>query len=118
MADEYVSLVTLTVAGQEITDFKKVKELKYSPRKTVKLMNKTGFMKLTPRYGVELDYVVPNSGTEFDFDSVSDAVIVIQYSSGTRKTYSGCYVVDIGEVTYDGDNEAVKPVIFGAQKKK
>ena len=118
MAEEYVSLVTLTVAGQEITDFKKVKELKYSPRKQVNLMNKTGFMTITPRYGVELDYVIPKNSSEVDFSSMTDVVIAIRYGNGTNKTYSGCFTVDVGEVTYDGDNEAVKTITFGAQKRK
>ena len=112
--DEYVSQVLLEVNGQEITDFKAVTEGEVELAKQVKLMNKTGSMGVLPRYGVEVDYVVPADTPEFDFDGVKNGTLTIDKQNGVRETYTGVRTLKIGSTKYDGDNETVRTITFGA----
>ena len=110
---EYVENVTLEVNGQEITDFDEVTENEVELRKPVHLMNKTGFSKTTARYGCKVKYVIPKDATEFDFESVEDGTLTIDYGNGTRKTYTGVFSTKIGE-TKSGKEVASKMIEFGA----
>lgn len=112
---EYVSRVLLDINGQSIEDFKSVTEPEVEHNKQVNLMNKTGHMKVTPRYGVQVEYVVPETETEFDFDSVEDGRLSIEKMNGKRRTYTGVYILKVGEVKYDGENEATRTIEFGAE---
>jgi hypothetical protein len=114
MAD-YVSKILLSINGQEITDFKSVTEKEYTVRKPVNLMNKTGFLDTTPRHGCEVEYVVPEEGAEFDFDSVVGGTLVITFMNGETTTYTGVATLDVGATKYDGDNEATRTIQFGAK---
>jgi hypothetical protein len=114
---EYVSRVLLDINGQGIDDFKSVTEKEVEINKAVNLMNKTGFIGVTPRYGVEVDYVLPESETPFDFGSVKDGRLSIEFMNGKRVTYSGLYVLKIGDLAIDGEKEATKKVTFGAVKR-
>ncbi len=114
MADEYVSQVSLAVNGQEITDFKKVVEKKYTLRKQVKLMRKRGYMKVTPEYSVDVDYVVPLNSPEFDFDAIVDATLTLTYDNGLVTTYTGVCTLEVADQTYDEENELVRTVTLGA----
>ncbi|MDA8428483.1 MAG: hypothetical protein M0T70_04435 [Geobacteraceae bacterium] len=109
---EYVRKVLLEINGQSITDFKTVTEGERTLRVPVKLMNKTGFATVTQRPTVQVDYVIPKDKPEFDFDSVEDGTLTIDYDNGTRITYSGICTDKIGSVKYDEDNDAVKQIDF------
>lgn len=111
---EYVSRVLFDIDGRSIEDFKSVTEKEVELNKAVNLMNKTGFMAVTPRYGVEVEYAVPESGPEFDFRSIKDGRLSIEFLNGKRITYTGVHVLTIGDLTIDGENEATKTVSFGA----
>lgn len=111
---EYVSRVLLEVNGQEISDFKSVTEGEVEISKEVKLMNKTGFTGSTPRYGAEVEYVVPEDAPEFDFESVKNGTLTIDKMNGVRVTYTGVRCLKVGSTKYDGDNEATKTINFGA----
>jgi len=118
MADEYVSLITLEVNGQEITDFNKVKEPKREVRKVIKLMNKTGFITLNPAYtDGTIEYVVPKDSSEFDFDGVTDGTLTIDKGNGSRVTYSGVVVTEIDEPEYGDEKEAIRKITWGAAKR-
>jgi len=118
MAEEYVSKVLLEVDGKSITDFKSVEEKEYELFKTVNLMNSTGHIGVRPRYGVNLEYVVPKDTPEFDFDTVKGGKIVIDYMNGTRKSYSGVYVLKVGTLKHDGEKESTKTIEFSAKDRK
>ena len=105
---EYVSQVTLDVDGQSITDFKECSESE------VELMGKTSFCKVTPRYGVKVNYVIPSDAEEFDFNSVGNGRLTIDRQNGKRITYTGLYPLKIGETKY-GKDEAKKEIEFGAE---
>ena len=114
---EYVSQVLLEVNGQEISDFKTVTEDEVELAKTVKLMNKTGNMGVTPRYGVQVDYVVPSDAPEFDFEGVKNGTLTIDKMNGVRETFTGVRTLKVGSTKYDGENEVVRTITFGAAGK-
>jgi hypothetical protein len=107
---EYVSRCTLTANGQSIEDFKTVTENEIEKHKPVRLMNKTGACKVTPRYGTKVDYVVPEDAPEFDWESMSNGTLTIEYENGRRTTYTGVYVAKVGEQKVDGENETVRSI--------
>lgn len=111
---EYVSQVLLEVNGQEISDFSSVTEKEVEVNKEVKLMNKTGFASATPRYGIEVEYVVPKDGPEFDFPAVRNGTLTIDKTNGVRETYTGVYCLKVGSTKYDGEKEATRQIDFGA----
>lgn len=114
---EYASRVLLEVNGQSIEDFQSVTEKEVEVRKKVKLMNKTGVIKATPEYNVDVDYVVPADKDEFDFESVENGTLTVDLDNGVRKTYTGVYCLKVGETKYDGDKEATRTIEFMAMKR-
>lgn len=114
---EYVSTVLLEVNGASITDFKSVTEKEIEVRKEVSLMGKTGVVGVTPKYGLEVEYVVPKDAEEFDFEKVSDGTLTIDLDNGVRKQYTGVYTLTIGETKYDGENEAIRTIGLVAEKR-
>lgn len=117
MSDEYVALVKLEVNGKNIDDFTTVEEEEVEYNKEVNLMNKTGTVSVAQRYKVNVDYVVPKNSPEFDFASVKDGTLTIDYNNGTRKQYTGVTVLKIGATSYDGDKAATKKISFMAAGK-
>jgi len=111
---EYVTRVSLEVNGQEITDFKTVTENEVEVFREIRLMNKTGFAASLPRYGVEVDYVIPSDASEFNFEEVKNGTLTIDKQNGVRVAYTGVYCLKVGSVKYDGENEAVRTITFGA----
>ncbi len=111
----YVGNVRLDANGQSIEDFKAVTEREVEYYKQVNLMNKTGHMQVTPRYGVSVDYVVPQTDSEFNWEAMADGRLSIEYLNGKRRTYTGVYVLKIGEAKADGENEIVKVIELGAE---
>jgi len=114
---EYVSQVALEVDGQEITDFSSVTEKEVELRKEVKLMNKTGVVSVVPKYGLQVEYVVPKDLTEFDFEAVNDGTLTIDLGNGIRKQYTGVYCMKVGDTKYDGDKEATRTIELIAMKR-
>jgi len=114
---EYVNQVVLEVNGQGIDDFKSVTENEVEIRKEVKLMNKTGVSRVSPVYGVQVEYVIPKDAAEFDFENVSDGTLTIDLNNGVRKQYTGVSTLKIGETKYDGENEATRTIDLVAEKR-
>lgn len=113
---DYVNTVTLDVNGQQIDDFKGFTDNERELAKPVNLMNKTGFMKTTQRPGCKVDYVVPTEG-EFDWESVKDGRLSVEYENGKRVTFTGVNTLKIGEAKVDGDNEVVRSIELGAKER-
>ena len=111
---EYVSRVTLDVNGKIITDFKSFTKKSVEYFKEVKLMHKIGFMSKVPFYAMTVEYVVPLSSPEIEWSTVKDGRLTVEDDAGNRTTYTGVYILQEGEVKYDGDNEAVQPIDLGA----
>lgn len=114
---EYVSQVLLEINGMTVDDFASVEEGDFERARPVNLMNKTGHTHVTPRYSLSLDYVIPADAPEFDFNTVDDGRLTIDYQNGTRITYMGVTTTKIGRVTYDGDKEAKRSIEFMATRR-
>jgi len=114
---EYVSQVDLTIGSELESNFKKVTLSEVEHRKEVKLMKKTGVVKITPSYKINLDYVIPADSAERDFEDVSGETITLEYPNGTRHTYTGVACLKEGGQEFDGENEAIKKVEFFAEKR-
>jgi len=113
----YVAEVSLDINGTEITDFKSVTEGKVELYKQVQLMNKTGHIKLTPRYAGSLDYMVPEDTAEFDFSTVANGRLTIRYQNGKKVTFTGVYVTGLGDRKIDQENETVQTIEWSAEKR-
>lgn len=111
---EYVNRISLEVNGQEITDFDSFTEGERDLADQVKLMNKTGTVSRLERPSCSLDYVVPKDAPEFDFTTVIDGTLTVDYGNGTRKTYTGVRTSKIGSTKFDGDKAATRTIDFFA----
>jgi len=116
MPDIYVSTIVLAVNGQSISDFKSVTPKAVEHHKAVNLMTKTGFIKKTPRYTVDVEYCVPETGS-FDWSKVTDGTLSITESGGKQIVFTGVYILTVGDVKYDGENEATQTITLGAAKR-
>jgi len=112
---KYVSRVALDVNGTVITDIKSVTEKEFELNKQVNLMSKTGHMTVTQRYSFEIEYVVPEDTTPFNFQNVSNGRLSIEFESGSRVTYTSVYVLKIGDRKVDGENETTQTIEVGAE---
>lgn len=115
---EYVNRCTLSIDGQNIEDFKTFSEDERELARKVNLMNSTGHCSVTQRPGCKLDYVVPLDAPAFDFDTVKDGELVVEYENGVRKLFTGVRTMKVGEEKIDGDNEVVQTIEFGAQARR
>ena len=114
---EYVAQALLEVNGQSVTDINSVTEKKVELRKAVKLMNKVGVVKVTPQYGIQVEYVIPKNDPEFDWESVEDGTLTIDRENGKRITYTEVYTLEVGDAKYDGEKEAVRTIELVAADK-
>lgn len=115
--EEYIARVLLEINGKSIEDFKTVEEEEVELNKEVNLMNKTGSVGVTPRYKINVDYVVPKNSPEFDFTKVKDGTLTIDPENGVRRQYAGVTVLKIGATNYDGEKEATRKISFMATGK-
>ena len=110
-ASQYVTRCTLSVNGQFVTDdFKAFVEKARIPRKEVKLMYRTSMARLTERYQIELDYVLPSDTEPYDFASVENGTLVVTFDSGKQITYGQVSALEVGDRTIDGETEAVQKI--------
>lgn len=107
---EYVSQITLEVNGRQIDDFNSVTEGERELKKEVKLMNKSGIISVPARYPLKVEYVVPKDAPEFDFESVADGTLTIDYGNGTRLQFTGVYTLKIGETKFGDEKEATRAI--------
>jgi hypothetical protein len=112
---QYISQCTLTVNGQDISDFKGVGIKEVTLSKQVNLMNKTGFVKTKPRYGVTVDYVVPQTVPPFDFEAVVNGTLNVTFENGRKYAYTGVHTIKVGEIKLDQENEVVQTIEFGCE---
>lgn len=114
---EYVSRILFEVNGQAIEDFDSVEEDEVELAKEVPLMNGTGYVSVTPRRKVTVDYLIPKDATPFDFTGVKGGTIAIDYDNGTRVGYSDVTTLKIGATAYDGEKAAKRKITFLVTKK-
>lgn len=112
--EAYATQITLTVNGAQLEDFNAFTEKERVFKKTINLMNSTGFVRTFQRHHFTLDYVIPADKPEYDFEKVQDATVVIGYESGRIVQFGGVECLSIGDAKYDGDKEVTKAIEFGA----
>jgi hypothetical protein len=117
MAGDYIVLCELTVDNTTITDFKSVEESEVELAKAVKAMKKTGFGDLTPMYGVVVDYLVPSTGTPYNWETLRNGTLTIIDDGGRKTIYTGVCRLKVGAKRRDGENEMVQTITLGAKKK-
>jgi hypothetical protein len=115
---EYVRRCYLECNGKTIDDFKSVTDKEVELYKPVNLMNKTGFASVTPRYAVEVEYLVPDSSPEFDWKELKNGTLTIELMNKKRITFTGCYTLKIGAMKIDGDGDTVRTIEVGAVDRK
>lgn len=111
----YVTRCLLEVNGQSIEDFSSFTETSRDIHIQVNKMNSTGHAKLTERYSCNVTYVVPQEKPEFDWAGLSDGTLTVEYDSGARVTFSGVYVLSIGDATVNGESESTREISLGAE---
>jgi len=110
---EFVSRVDVAIDGKPIEDMKNFKILKRTPRKMVELMKKTGFVKKTVRHTFSLDYVAPVENP-IDFEGMENIPVAVAAQGGKTINYLDAFVIEVGDETFDGENESVQTILFGA----
>lgn len=111
---EYIEQVTLDINGVLITDFKSVTIKEQELYKPVELMNTTGFSKVVSRHGVEVEYAIPKDEEPFDFSTVKNGRLSVDYGNGKRSTFTGVYPIKIGDTEFGGGDGATQNIEFGA----
>jgi len=112
-----ISKATVIVDGELITDFNKVKENARKIHERVKLMDGDDTVESHPELGLSLTYV-PASGADRVWDGVKDATIILQYKGGSKVTYTGCDVEEVGERDTDGQKANEFEIKFIAKARK
>lgn len=113
----YVNKVELEVNGASFTDFESFADGAVTYHKSVNMMNKTGFAKMTPRYGFSTVVKVSVAKSTIDLDNVSGGTFTAEYEGGRRITYGGVYTLDKSEGTINGETELTYTYNFGAETK-
>ena len=114
---EYAAKVILEVNGMQIDDFASVTEKEVELRREVKLARKVGVVNLVPKYGIQVEYVVPLDAPEFDFEQVINGTLTVDLENGVRKVYSGVYTLKVGDTKYDGEKEATRTIDLLAMRR-
>lgn len=112
---EYVAKVLLSVNGQEITDFKSFTEPTIVPNRVIEAANKTGFAGATKRYAdIKVEYLIPKNDPEFDWESVSNGNLTIDFENGVRVTFTGVYTLEIGGAKLGDEGDPIREITLGA----
>ena len=114
----YITQITLDFDGKVITDFKSFTEKKIDLGKTVELAGKTGYAEVTPRYGFDLEYVVPSLGA-FDFSPLltNSGLVTVFYKGGTKVSFRGVRLLSRGDGKIDGKDELQYTYEFTAESR-
>jgi len=103
--------------GKKLEHLKNFKKLEEEFRAEVDLMTGSGTVDKARKFKFSLDYAVPKVGAKLDWSDVSDATFIIEIKDGNRVTYSGVDCLSQGEMTLDGQQEAVMTLTFIATSK-
>jgi hypothetical protein len=112
---QYVNSVTLDVNGKDVSNFKSITIGETEIFRQVKAMNKTGHAKVTARHSLSVEYLVPVEDPEVKWSEVADARVSVVYENGKRKTFTGVYVLKVGEEKIDSENDVTKTIELSAE---
>lgn len=113
----YVNKCTLEVNGATFEDFSSFTDNSVQKHIMVPLMNKTGYAKMTPRYGFSVEVKYPRTPSGIDLDNVENGTFTVEYDNGSRTLYQGVYTLDTGDKATTGDSETVTTKAYGATNK-
>ncbi|MFA6688870.1 MAG: hypothetical protein WCS18_05260 [Sphaerochaetaceae bacterium] len=100
-----ISKLSLTVKGEEITDFSKWQDNEEERYSRVPLMNKEDVVETTPSKGFKFTYV-PGSGADRDWNGLTGFSAIGQKKNGQKCEYSGCTVLKVTPNELDGKTAA------------
>lgn len=110
----HIAAADVVIDGEELPDVKKVREGRRTLRKPIKLMRKRSSVKTTPDYVVELDTLIPDDGPGYDYETVTDKTLTIEYDNGIKVIYTGVDCTEIGDEEFDDDNETIRKIVLHA----
>jgi len=117
MAKKYVARCIVMRNGARVDDLKNFKILEDVYREEVDLMTGSGSVDRARKYKFSLDYAPPKNGAILDWSNVEDETFIVELEGGRRLVYSGVDSLSVGELTLDGQQEAVMTVTFIAAGK-
>jgi len=117
MATKYISQCFVMHNGRKLEHLKNFKKLDEEFRVEVDLMSGSGTVDKARKYKFSVDYAPPKTGAKMDWSDVVDATFIIEFAGGGRMTYSGVDCLTQGEMTVDGQQEAVMTLTFIAISK-
>jgi hypothetical protein len=104
----------LALNGQSVADFKSFTEKERELAKEVKLMGKTGYASVTPRFQAEVDYVIPQTAA-VNWEGVTPGgTLTVTLDGGGIIRLTGVTVLKIGDMKIDGENETTRTITLGA----
>jgi len=113
----YTNRCTVEINGAVLDDLVSFTETSRIKAKTVNLMYKTGFAKMTERFGFNLEVKKPYTG-EVDLDNLSNGTVTVQYDNGQRVLFRGVESLETGDGTVDGETELTFTKLFGATNRE
>jgi hypothetical protein len=108
----YINATSVVIDGEELKHVKKVREGKRTVRKAIKLMRRRGTVRVTPDNTVELECLIPEDEPEYDYATIADKTLTLEYENGTKVIYTEVSVIEVGDEEYDDDNEAVRKILL------
>ena len=117
MSNLVVSQLTLEVNGATFNDIISFTDNSVQKHIMVPMMSKTGFAKMTPRYGFSVEVTYPRTPSGIDLDNVENGTFTVEYDNGSRTLYQGVYTLDTGDKATTGDSETVTTKAYGATNK-
>lgn len=118
MNSKYIAAADVILDGAELKDVKRVREGRRVLRKQVKVMRRRGSIRQTPNYMIELDTLIPEDGPGYDYESIEDKTLTIEYDNGTKAIYLGVSTLEVGDEEFDDDNETIRKVTLVAADRK
>lgn len=115
MAKKYVSRARVSRNGQKVQHLKNMKfgEDKYATE--VETMDGGGTVDNPKRHRFSLDYALPKTGAKLDWSDVRDEDWTVDLDGGLKAIYTGVDCMSRGEITVDGEKEAVTTLEFYAE---
>jgi hypothetical protein len=104
--------------GSKIEHLKNFKPGEEVFREEVDLMEGSGTVDKGTKYKFSFDYAIPKIGPKLNWRDIEDATFTVELDGGSRLTYSGVDCLSQGEMTIDGEKEAVMTITFIAGSKE
>lgn len=112
-----ISKVEVIVDGVKIVDFNKFKENARKLHERVRLMDGDDTVAVNPEHGFSMTYL-PASGADRNWDGVTNATVIVLYKGGSKITFTGCDVEEVGERETDGTKANEFEIKFIARHRK